>query len=474
MRFHIQFLMMIGCVAAMVAIPACSLADEAPVEEQRASATRTWGSESGKADRPQDDELARAIPPVECTTHSDCAVLPKTAHWCSPDGQCEYSCESGFADANGEAEADGCECEVRSEGPDVCDGHDADCDGVIDNPFAGGALDSGGSHSCATDRYGALRCWGADSTRLSPQEAGVRLWKVATGNRHSCGLTEAGRVYCWGDDAYGKLGVADGEGAERPTPVDTDGRFVEVAVGGDHSCALTREGRIECWGRNDYGQLGDSTLTSRHQPEPIAASLEFESVAAGRFHACGLTVSGQVLCWGANQRGQTGQVDVSAVNAPSPVDAPVDFVSVTLGADHSCALDIGGMVYCWGDNEYGQLASSSGLGRAQARPIDDAEMEFAALDAGANHTCALTQTGRLFCWGHNGSGRLGIEQTVATSAFPRPAGAELHFETIAAGGAHSCAMTTDGLIYCWGEGADGQLGPGSTGASRSPMRADCP
>jgi alpha-tubulin suppressor-like RCC1 family protein len=480
MRRHIRLFVMIA-VFVSASAPGCSLADEAapvgaeataeaqPAEPPAETLLEVAGSPSAEPLVP----AHRRASTGECAGSQDCAALPNTAGWCSPDGECLYTCQPGFADANAEVVPDGCECQIRHGGREICDGHDGDCDGVVDNPFAGGKVSAGSQHSCALDRDGALRCWGTMGADVTPQQAGVRLWQVDAGHRHTCGITAAGRLYCFGDNTYGQLGRGDFGQARRPVQVVGDARFVEVAVGRFHTCALTRTRRLMCWGRNDYGQLGDGTDNDRDEPVAVARDVEFASVAAGDFHSCATSAAGEVSCWGANFVGQTGQPRASSVETPSTVAGLPTMQNVVAGANHSCGRTVGGRVYCWGHNESGQLGDDTRQGGARPRSPTD-EYAFEALSAGGDHTCALAASGQLYCWGANGSGQLGIDELRADSPRPRPSARRHRFSQVSAGSNHTCAMTTGGHLYCWGAGTDGQLVRDRERSSRLPTRADCP
>lgn len=97
---------------------------------------------------------------------------------------------------------------------------------------------------------------------------------------------------------------------------------------------------------------------------------------------------------------------------------------------------------------------------------------FASVAAGGAHTCALTATGEAYCWGRGESGQLGVPAPttrcpadggpVACSRVPIAVSAGLVFSRIAGGGAHTCGLTADGTGYCWGNNGYGQLGDNST------------
>ncbi len=91
---------------------------------------------------------------------------------------------------------------------------------------------------------------------------------------------------------------------------------------------------------------------------------------------------------------------------------------------------------------------------------------------GAAHSCALRSDGEVFCWGANDAGQLG-DHTLAARSAP---GAVLDSQgtpldrvvAISAGDAHTCALRDDGTALCWGDDGDGQLGVGG-GAAQNPV-----
>jgi len=97
-------------------------------------------------------------------------------------------------------------------------------------------------------------------------------------------------------------------------------------------------------------------------------------------------------------------------------------------------------------------------------PVDAA---FASLSAGLLHTCGVTVTDHLYCWGWNRDGEVG-DGSQSDRVFPMRVSDRLSFRTVSAGGGHSCAVTTAGVPYCWGLNLTGQLGDGSTTSRLTP------
>jgi alpha-tubulin suppressor-like RCC1 family protein len=140
-----------------------------------------------------------------------------------------------------------------------------------------------------------------------------------------------------------------------------------------------------------------------------------------------------------------------------------------VGGHHACALTAEGGVRCWGDNRYGQLGDGTTTMRSTAVFASGLTSGVAAIATGDWHTCALTMSGAVLCWGSNASGSVGDGSAVAQRNSPVPIpGLGSGVVAIAAGGADTCAVLTTGESVCWGRNALGQLGDGTTVDRNSP------
>jgi alpha-tubulin suppressor-like RCC1 family protein len=149
-----------------------------------------------------------------------------------------------------------------------------------------------------------------------------------------------------------------------------------------------------------------------------------------------------------------------------------DFIAVSAGREHTCALVTDGTAYCWGSNEFGQLGivNDTTTCRRDDRPIPCRRqpvavaggLKFQKIRAGGLHTCALTLDSHIYCWGDNVHGALGVPG-VAQSSAPVQVLSTALFTDLAAGGSHSCGLRTDGVLFCWGANESGQLGINSSG-----------
>jgi alpha-tubulin suppressor-like RCC1 family protein len=195
------------------------------------------------------------------------------------------------------------------------------------------------------------------------------------------------------------------------------------------------------------------------------------AVAAGNQHTCAVTHAGAVLCWGADGNGQLGNGSTLGSAVPVPVSGLVGPASaVAAGADHTCALVTllgGSTVQCWGRNEHGEVGDGTTVDRPAPVTVAGLPIGVTSIAAGGAHTCALTSAGAVWCWGAGADGQLGNGST-ADATTPVMVSSLSGATAIAAGGAHSCAVVSS-AVQCWGDDANGQLGVGSTNGSATPV-----
>jgi alpha-tubulin suppressor-like RCC1 family protein len=301
---------------------------------------------------------------------------------------------------------------------------------------------------------------------------------VAAGFNHTCALDTSGEAWCWGSNQFGQLGVQTiascpevGTCARRPIQVSGGHSFTAIASGVTHSCALKANGEAWCWGGGyefgGLGYLGDGAVRQSFAPVRVAADSAFTQIAVGAGNSCALTASGQAWCWGRNTRGEVGDSTQGARRVPTAIGGAQRFAAISMGLDHTCALRDNGSVACWGYNRVGQLGTDALAYNVEAYRLAPTRVNggpYEAIAAGGEHTCALRTTGVVDCWGHNANaGQLGDSSGVTHRGVPGPIAKDSVFTTLAAGGITTCGRTASGASFCWGGNFYGSLGDGTRG-----------
>lgn len=283
---------------------------------------------------------------------------------------------------------------------------------------------------------------------------------VASRKWHSCAVS-AGDVYCWGISTGGLLWNGAGSGKLPIKVTNFAGPAVSVSAGDDHNCAVLQDGTIQCWGRNTYGQLGTGDRLSSSVPVTVTQLPgPAVGVAAGHGHTCALLEDGVVYCWGANWSGQLGAWTNTDSALPTKVNALPKAQAVSAGFSHTCALTLDGGVWCWGANTFGELGDGTNLVRWSPVQVQGLTSGARAIALGSESSCAITEGGRLRCWGINSTGRIG-DGTTDHRYEPVEVIGLTGVEAVGTGGGHSCAIVTGGQVYCWGANVNGELGDGT-------------
>ena len=395
------------------------------------------------------------------TCHNDTEC--NDGHGCTQD-LCNTSSHTCFAMLKG----NGVLCRDSAgicDVPEYCDDSSPDCppdefkpSTVECRPYA---------VSCDIVEY----CTGS-SAYCPPDNIGIILSGViaiSAGGSHTCAITSGGGVKCWGSNDYGQIG--DGTNIEKLTPVDVTGLSsgaIAISAGGGHTCALLDTGGVKCWGRNYYGQLGDGSNTDRITPVDVSGlSSGVTAISAGARHTCAIMNNGGIKCWGWNYYGQIGDGDYTDRNTPVDVSGLSSGVTaISAGGFHTCALTNTGAVKCWGYNFYGQLGNGTNVNNFTPVNVSGLTSGVIAISAGGSyeyngHSCALMGTGSVKCWGNNSYGNLGDGTETDRWTPIDVIGLSSGVTAISAGSEYNCALINTGGVKCWGINLAGQLGDGT-------------
>jgi alpha-tubulin suppressor-like RCC1 family protein len=154
------------------------------------------------------------------------------------------------------------------------------------------------------------------------------------------------------------------------------------------------------------------------------------------------------------------------------VEGLADAAEVATSATHSCARTTAHAVVCWGAGFAGQLGDGEVVeARPRVGPVPGLRA-VVQLAAGNVHTCGVTADRHLYCWGANDEGEIGDGSTTMRT---RPALVPLgDVKKIALGRRHgSCALLADGEVRCWGTNHNGEIGDGTSEMRLFPTPVPC-
>lgn len=323
--------------------------------------------------------------------------------------------------------------------------------------------------TCARKGETQIKCWGYNTngsigsnpltikTTFQPtpvQSLTEPLRSFSAGSTHVCAVTQMGAMKCFGDNSSAQLGInstANSYTAVSPARL-ADG-VLWSAAGFISSCAIMKDNSLKCWGQ--------STTTPQ---TVLGAERGVYQVTLGGNHKCLLNENFGVQCWGANDSGQLGtKLATDLADMPLNVEGlHSGVVQVVAGHSHTCALKNTGAVFCWGRNDHGQLGDGTTEQRQVPVEITALGFDVLALSLATDYSCALKVGGAVWCWGNNSKGQLGDGTLVSRSTPSEVLLLQPENTALSAGSGHACAMNAQERIQCWGEDRFGQLGAAAT------------
>ncbi|XP_077059797.1 retinitis pigmentosa GTPase regulator b isoform X2 [Siphateles boraxobius] len=241
---------------------------------------------------------------------------------------------------------------------------------------------------------------------------------------------------------------------------------LRISCGDEHTALVTENGKLFMFGSNNWGQLGLGTKTTVNKPTCVKA-LKSESVklaACGRTHSLVYTSRGNLYASGGNNEGQLGLGDCDDRTSFHLVDffskhGPIKMLAA--GSNTSAVLTQDGRLYMWGDNSEGQIGLGKGSNALTPQEVSVGK-RVSWVSCGYYHSAFVTVDGALFTFGEKDSGKLGLSaEKLANHKVPQQVtGISDKVVKVSCGGGHTVALT-EHKVYSFGLGQFGQLGHGT-------------
>jgi len=365
-----------------------------------------------------------------------------------------------------------------------------------DNNWA--SIHVAGMHSCGMKFDGSILCWGNNLAGQSGDGSGIRyqnraqlqptptpsadsLSQIVAGNSFNCGLDESKRLWCWGSNEFGELGLGHNITLlESPQAVTPEKQWTAIFSNESyHSCGILQtDNSLWCWGWNEFGQVAHADTGPYKYidiPYLVDKTRVWLSVGIGHYHTCAIAADRTLWCWGDNFAGKLGQGvmgDGNPIVVPQQVILPTTMPNdidnqwsvVTAGFDHTCGIQFQSQsLWCWGTDGSGELGNGEGIVGNRALPVLVDSGVWLDVKAGEAHTCAIKSDNTLWCWGSNTAAAIGNgDENIFVVFQPLQIGTSLQWQTLSVGNIHSCAITLDSDLYCWGHNTWGMAGVNST------------
>lgn len=353
--------------------------------------------------------------------------------------------------------------------------------------YFGSSLAAGGSHTGAIVN-GDIYAWGRNNkgqlglgytsstsaadpvhpnapTRIDSTQTFVA---IAFNQNASLALTAAGAVYAWGDGDDGQLGLGDPATMEfgeddvlTPTAIPMlEG--VAVVRGYDHSMVLGKDGTVWTFGDNSAGQLGDGTTNDSDVPVQVSGLSNIIQITAGSKSSYALDADGNVWGWGRDKYANLGRGSESDDPQLTPVQIsglpPIE--ALATGRDHVLALDREGKVWGWGLNRSTQVGGAPLQDPVLSASLVPGLDDIRSVHANGNQSFVTREDARLYGWGQNINGTLGIPAEDDISAPSEAVFGLSHITGAAIGALHGVARNESGEVFSWGWSFEGSLGGG--------------
>ncbi|XP_053562443.1 X-linked retinitis pigmentosa GTPase regulator isoform X2 [Bombina bombina] len=241
---------------------------------------------------------------------------------------------------------------------------------------------------------------------------------------------------------------------------------VHISCGDEHTVLVTGNGKLFVFGSNNWGQLGLGAGNAINTPTCVKAlkSEKVKLTSCGRNHTLVYTDQGKIYSSGGNSEGQLGLGDLTERTSFHEIpffSTKYKIKQLSAGSNTSAALTVDGKLFMWGENLEGQLGLANESNLSTPHQVDVGK-PISWISCGYYHSAFVTQDGELYTFGEPENGKLGLSpEKLKNHKLPqRVSGISGKVKMVSCGGGHTVAVT-ESEVYTFGLGQFGQLGRGT-------------
>jgi alpha-tubulin suppressor-like RCC1 family protein len=319
--------------------------------------------------------------------------------------------------------------------------------------------------------YGGFGQLGNSSNTISQSvpvttTAGGSNWKQVTcGYFHTAAVKNDGTLWTWGRNGNGQLGNGTTSDTSTPVQVGSATSWRQVSCGYYYTMAVKTDGTLWTWGSAQYGALGNNASSGNvTTPTQIGSSTSWKYVNASFefFNSSAIKNDGTLWTWGYNNYGNLGLNDTNQRSTPTQVGSATTWKQIAMGTKQTTAIKTDGTLWTWGDNGYGQLGLGDTTSRSTPTQVGSAT-NWKQCASGYRFCSAIKIDGTLWTWGGYYTGSLGNPAYSTNQSTPVTTyGGGTNWKQVACGRYTGAAIKTDGTLWTWGDGINGELGNGQT------------
>jgi alpha-tubulin suppressor-like RCC1 family protein len=349
------------------------------------------------------------------------------------------------------------------------------------------SVSTASSTSYAVKTDGTLWSWGQNAggalgtgstvaSISSPVQIGtLTTWATVSGSSDSgMAIKTDGTLWGWGANSFGSLGVNNTTAYSSPVQVGTLTTWSKIKASANAIAftAIKTDGTLWGWGYNGYGRIGDGTPTNRSSPVQVGTLTNWTDCMASQYNSYFLNSSGALYSTGTSinpgdavQSYWLGNVTTSETSSPIQIGVYTTYTKLGRGMAGSGAIDNQGYLFAWGPNGTSPITYTVAA-TAESSPVQ--------IGSQTNWAKPYIKTdGSLWLWGTQVAGNMGLNNeapATATFAAPVRVGTLTNWSDVSFGFSHTVAIKTDGTIWAWGLGTQGQLGLSNTTTQSSPVQ----